>query len=367
MTGPPRRLVVDALQVAPTFSGTGRTTRQIGQALAERPPPMLIVLRCAGDVVDILAPAFPPGTLVHTPIPSSRPRWRRLLQQQVIGPLREDGRTLLLCPGDQGPIWGRSPLLLATHDVRRLSHPETAGFADRMLYRIIQPRANRRARQIFTASQFSATEIRRMIPGARAAQVVATHPPPEVDEVPPPTDGPLMALCALRPYKGIVDLLDAYALAGDKLPPLELVGAHEDGGTWVADRVRADNLAGKVHLRGWMPDDELEQLYATAIATVHPSHHEGYGLPVGESLARGKATVASGIPPHREIAGDAALLFDPGDAAALADALVRVSSDAELRADLARRALARSQALTAARPTWADAISQAVGREAKTG
>lgn len=362
MSAPIRRLVVDALQVAPTFSGTGRTTQQIGQALAELALPVPVVLRCATDVVDTLAPAFPPRTAIHTPIASSRPRWRRLLQQQVIGPMRDDSRTLLLCPGDQGPIWGRAAMLLATHDVRRLSHPDTATFGDRLLYRIMQPRANRRARHIFTASRFSADEIRRVIPGARRAEVVATHPPPSVSEAVPPAAGPLLALCALRPYKGIGDLLDAYVIAGDRLPPLDLVGAQEDGGTWVADRVRQERLS-KVRLRGWVPDAELEELYAGAIATVHPSHHEGYGLPVGESLARGMATVASGIPPHREIAGEAALFFEAGDAVGIARALVRVSSDDGLRTDLARRALARSQALVHARPTWAEAIARAVEGE----
>jgi hypothetical protein len=119
-------------------------------------------------------------------------------------------------------------------------------------------------------------------------------------------------------------------------------------------------VADRVRLAGWIDDDELDRLYRTALMTVCPSHYEGYGLPVAESLARGVPTVASRIPSHVEIAAGAARWFEPGDEAALAAEIAAVAGDAELRRDMGERALARSRALQDDAPTWGPALAGAL-------
>jgi glycosyltransferase involved in cell wall biosynthesis len=86
--------------------------------------------------------------------------------------------------------------------------------------------------------------------------------------------------------------------------------------------------------------------------------YEGYGLPVAESVARGLPTIASDIPPHREIGADAVLYFPPGDARALADRIAEARGRYD---ELAGAALARSAALARTRPTWRDLILEAAG------
>ena len=88
-----------------------------------------------------------------------------------------------------------------------------------------------------------------------------------------------------------------------------------------------------VNLPGWVPDEMLDRLFKSPLATICPSTYEGYGLTVAESLARSLPTVVSDIPAHREVAGEAALYFPPGDAAALADCLRRVARDEALRGE----------------------------------
>jgi glycosyltransferase involved in cell wall biosynthesis len=83
-------------------------------------------------------------------------------------------------------------------------------------------------------------------------------------------------------------------------------------------------------------------LYAGAEAFVFPSLYEGFGLPVVEAMSCGAPVVCSDIPVLREVAGDAALYFDPRDAAQLAPMLTRVLDDATLRADLRTRGLSRA-------------------------
>jgi glycosyltransferase involved in cell wall biosynthesis len=173
----------------------------------------------------------------------------------------------------------------------------------------------------------------------------------------------VLVVGALRRYKGVTTVLDALALIAPELRPhVIFVGAVEDPSLGFEQYAEARGVADVVEARGWVDDRELERLNATALATVSPSTYEGYGLPVGESLAYGLPTIASAIPPHREVAGDAALLFEPGNAEELAGCLQRVLESRELRLELARRALARSRELSDADiPTWRELIFAATG------
>ena len=68
--------------------------------------------------------------------------------------------------------------------------------------------------------------------------------------------------------------------------------------------------------------DDLGALYAGALAVVLPSWLEGFGLPPVEGLAAGAPAIVSDLPVLREVLGDGALYVPPGDAEALADALL---------------------------------------------
>ena len=89
-----------------------------------------------------------------------------------------------------------------------------------------------------------------------------------------------------------------------------------------------------VHRLGAVERDELDALYAGALALVLPSHAEGYGFPPLEAAACGTPSVVSDLPALRETLGDGALFVAPGDEAGLAEALVRIGADEALRAEL---------------------------------
>ncbi len=94
-------------------------------------------------------------------------------------------------------------------------------------------------------------------------------------------------------------------------------------------------LQEAVAFPGWIPREDLYDLYARAWAFVYPSKFEGFGLPVPEAMAAGVPTACSDIEPLAGIAGDAALLFDPQDPEAMIRALLRIVEDGDLRARLA--------------------------------
>ncbi|MGI8420921.1 MAG: glycosyltransferase family 4 protein [Gaiellaceae bacterium] len=344
------KIVVDALQVPAELSGVGRQALELGSQLRGLPPGTRLEVRCAADVRGVFEGAYPAGTRFRTPIRRSRPRLLRILVQQLLFPALDRRSTLLVCLGDQAPLLGRARRLLVVNDVRRLT--DDGGGLERRYYRFLLPRAVRRATVVATISQFSRTEIVRTL---GVDSVVIAHHPAPVRAAPAAAGEFLLVVGALRPYKGSDLVVDALArLDEDARRPVVFAGPPE--GHAGALRARAAAAGVRVDVRGWVDETELRGLYDGAYAVVCPSTYEGYGLPVAEGLAHGQAVVASDIPPHREIGGDAVSWFRPGDAGALAEALEALPT---VRSALAGRAVGRARELAAVRPTWLDVVTDA--------
>jgi starch synthase len=144
--------------------------------------------------------------------------------------------------------------------------------------------------------------------------------------------------------KGLDTLVEAWAAvrarrggSGGADDRLVLVGAGEDEAALRA-RIEQAQLEG-VHLHaGWMDRDGLVDVLAAADLYVFPSRHEGLAVSPIEALAAGLPVVGTNVRGVAEVVDDAGLLVAPGDAAALADALVALLDDDARRAQLARRA-----------------------------
>jgi glycosyltransferase involved in cell wall biosynthesis len=103
----------------------------------------------------------------------------------------------------------------------------------------------------------------------------------------------------------------------------------------------------RVILTGYVSDQDKAALLAGALALVYPSLYEGFGLPVVEALTMGTPVLTSDVSALPEVAGDAALLVDPGDVESIAEGLRRLAEDEMLRERLAEAGPPR-----AARFTW---------------
>ena len=141
---------------------------------------------------------------------------------------------------------------------------------------------------------------------------------------------------AKRPHKNLPRLLRALAaIPRERRPVLVVPGyptPHEDELRALAAELGLDD---DVRLPAWIPAGDLEGLYELADAVVFPSLYEGFGLPVLEAMARGVPVACSDRSSLPEVAGDAALLFDPEDVRAIAGAIERLLTDEALRARLA--------------------------------
>ena len=125
-----------------------------------------------------------------------------------------------------------------------------------------------------------------------------------------------------------------------------LPGYHTSHEEELRARARARGVEDDVRLPGWVSGPELEGLWALADAFVFPSLYEGFGLPVLEAMARGVPVACSNASSLPEVAGDAALFFDPRDTQAIASAIRHLLSDRGEAERLRRLGLERAVAFT---------------------
>jgi glycosyltransferase involved in cell wall biosynthesis len=346
----------------------GEIVKRLGESLRRSPPASWsLVVRCPRDVRGLVESSFPAGTAIECPLARSRPAWRRLVYQLLIAPVRDRRSAAILSVSELAAWWGRSRRAVIVYDVRRLAAPETASRVERRLYSALVPRAVKGAEAILTVSLSTDRSLRAQLNPAAPVTVVAPHSGLELRPRPPGSPAFVIVLSAIRRYKGADLILDALeSLPATARPEVRWAGAVELGRD-AASRLSARASAAGLTLLGWLGDAELETMLDSAAVLLAPSSYEGYGLSLLEGLRRGKPVLASDIPSHREVAGPAAVYFDPGGPAALAALLADVHAGRLDTEALSRASLERATALASAGPSWAQALDTMVARLASAG
>ena len=274
---------------------------------------------------------------------------------------------VLHSPANAGPVRVPGVASVVTfHDTIWARAPEQWGTpsAVRSMYRVALPSA-RHADRVIAGSADARRDLCELFGLARERIDVAHHGV-RVDPAAPATDESALrsrlglsadpvVLCVAqkRAYKNQEALVNA--LADERLTGVRLVmpGSPTAYEQRLRELAAELGVAGRVHLPGWLEDADLEGLYGLATCVALPSRLEGFGLPVLEAMARGVPVACSDRTALPEVAGDAALLFDPDDPEAVASALDRLMHDPQLREKLAGRGRER-----AAQFTW-DAAADA--------
>jgi glycosyltransferase involved in cell wall biosynthesis len=278
---------------------------------------------------------------ITVPVQSrNRTEWVRGEQQLLPRLAAGAGVDVLHSLANTAPAWGRFLRVVTIQDLMYRLAPEAHLGVRGLGMRVLVPLAARSSHRIIAASNATSEDVRRLLHVQASKIDVVPHgvsPIGTSDRMPAAEvrarfgirDGP-MVLCvaAKRPHKNLMRLLGAIALISpQRRPTLVLPGyptAHEDE---LAGRVGELGIADDVRLLGWIEPRELEGLYAAADCFVFPSLLEGFGLPVLEAMNRGVPVACSDRGALAEVAGDAALRFDPESEPAIAAAIERLLSD----------------------------------------
>ena len=263
------------------------------------------------------------------------------------------------------PLVGkRGQYVASIHDVIPLKFPHLFTAKHRFMVRAGLARIAKQANLVIAPSQATREDILAHTP--LGADRVCVIPPGCESQFTPETDPErlaqvrsryalpahyILALGTLEPRKNLPALLQAFAelrQRRDVDPELQLVLAGARG--WKEGEIfhtfKRLGLEQAVVFPGFIAEHDLPDVYRGATCFAFPSLYEGFGFPVLEAMACGVPVLASNTSSSPEVAGDAALLIDPGDTTAMAEALYRLLSDEALRTELQRKGLTRSRLFT---------------------
>jgi glycosyltransferase involved in cell wall biosynthesis len=252
------------------------------------------------------------------------------------------------------------PVVVAVHDVSFLEHPEYFSRARAWQLQLTVRNTVRRAAKVLTGTEFSRTSILRAYgdldesqvvavplaaapcfrPMAREAAVAAVQ---ERFRISTPF---LLSVGDLQPRKNHPGLIRAFGEMLRAYPqfPHALVLAGKD--TWYAERVReaarASSVAERIRFLGLVSDEDLLHLYNACDLFVFPTFYEGFGLPVLEAMACGRAVTCSNTSALPEVVDGAAIVFDPYSTGEMVRAMADLLLSPELRARMGRLGLQRT-------------------------
>jgi glycosyltransferase involved in cell wall biosynthesis len=289
-------------------------------------------------------------------LPTHRPPVR-ILWEQVLQPRAASraGVDLLHGPAFVGPLTSDCPFVITVHDLSFLFYPQGFRPLNRIYLQFLTQLSARRARRVIAVSHSTKRDLVQHY-GLPPDKVDVIHNGVDASFRPLPTDQVaefrsrsrlpgrfVLFVGTLEPRKNVAGLIEAYARLPKERPPLLLVG----GKGWLYDdifaRVEALNLSDEVHFVGYVPAEDLPFWYNAAELFVYPSLYEGFGLPPLEAMACGTAVITSTASSLPEVVGEAGLLVDPAEPAALARAMEQVLSDRELRETVRAAGRVRAQ------------------------
>jgi len=272
----------------------------------------------------------------------------------------EAGRTNL--PGDpeivhsfsfQAPAVGNARLVYTVYHLSFWTHPEFTTEANRLSCQRGLLNALRRASALVFISENSRNDFFSLLNCSDRVRALPSAVMPLASRFPGLAEaragfssGPWLSVGAMEPRKNIDLLLDAfenYQSRSNHRRKLCLAGGKgwKTEATWkrIADLQRR----GLVEHRGYVSDSELERLYNEAFGFVFPSHYEGFGLPVLESMSQACPVICSKNSSLPEVGGDAVLYWDGTSAETLADSMLELEQDESQYKQLSKSGLDRSR------------------------
>ncbi|MBQ8297142.1 MAG: glycosyltransferase family 4 protein, partial [Ruminococcus sp.] len=249
------------------------------------------------------------------------------------------------------------------HDMVYKAFPETVRARTKYMLDTGLKRSMKRADLIVTDSEFSKSEILKYFPqhekklrvvpcGVDLNKFRPCENPERIPEVKKSLEIEgeyFLYLGTIEPRKNLERLIEAYHIFSQRekdAPKLVLAG----GKGWLYDsifaKVKELKLDDKVIFTKYVPSEDMNPLMCGAVAFVFPSIYEGFGMPPLEAMACGVPVLSSDAASLPEVTGDCAVICDPYSPESIAEGLMKLYSDDNLRKQLSERGLERAKGFT---------------------
>ena len=310
-------------------------------------------VRLVGPVEATSAMGLTRATFISLPV-TSRSRVARVAMERLwLARVMDAGSGVLHHPGGTVPFDSARPTVVTIHDLQPITNPEYFSRTKQEFLARALPEAVQRADVVATPSNWVRADVIERL-GADPERVVTVSAYAEPPESPgsatlsPQLEaiverGPVILFPAMTlGHKNHRFLFDAFAIARSKDPSLSLVCTGAKGADHEAIVAYASSVSPSIHMLGHVEQEDLDGLFARAELLVFPSLYEGFGLPLLEAQLAQVPVVASSTTAIPEVAGDGAIICDPTDLEAWADAMANPLGSAE-RADLVDRGTANAR------------------------
>jgi glycosyltransferase involved in cell wall biosynthesis len=353
------KFAIDCRRILPGMTGLGSYTlglvTALAQLIAERRHEL--ILFATPESVVMLSDIIEHVTIINVPWPVENhlrgDYWKHITLPRLLNRLKID---VFHDPAYQLPFLpSKAANVVTIHDLAPFRHPETNSVKYNLYWRYMTRAAVRRAERIIAVSEFAKGDMEAMFPAARG----------KVDVVPEGaaacftkqkadmnilrshgiTKPYLLTAAKYEPRKNLARCIESF-MAGPAMnyDDIQLVIAGAMG--WKTGNMKSllqdKAVLEKIVLTGYLEQTDLVEILRGALALVVPSIYEGFGLPLLEAMACGAPVISANTASLPEVGGHAPVYFDPYSVESMAEAMMRVVSDDQLRSDMILNGLDRA-------------------------
>lgn len=271
-------------------------------------------------------------------VPPQSSRFSRVAWEQIMLPIWSVRKKvdLLFSPGFVSPMYGAPILATTIPDMYYRAVPEFVERYQRLYWRIMLPMTSRVSKLVITISESSKRDIEHFLPGARGKVIVTPLASrfkaiDILDEDELSQEPYVLVIANLTPNKNISRVVEALAMLRDNGRVVNLLHIGVDLYGELARAVSEHNLFGQVKSLGKVDDDSLRTAARSCLCIIVPSLYEGFGMPAIEAQALGVPLICSDRSALPEVAGNAALMFDPSNTSELSGCISRLIEERGLR------------------------------------
>ena len=248
--------------------------------------------------------------------------------------LKQEKYDFLFCASLLAP-WNFKRKIISIHDAAPFVLKNENSLAGKLFWRLNLFFNRRSSLKIITVSEFSKRELIENLKFSPEDIEIIYNGSPAKNVSPTKKGNYLLVIGNARPRKNLERLLEAFFLMLEKKPDLKLIisGKCDERMEEIIGKTRKQTNEN-LKFTGFVSEEEKRKLMTEAAILVFPSLYEGFGIPIVEAGACGTPVACSDIPSFREIAGEAAIFFNPLDKNDIAEKILSLLDSPKKLQDL---------------------------------